>query len=85
MSGHKVSSEWSHHSSLFTLNIDDKIYRCPVSTEALYMLCRDQDASIDQLEAYLQLKLKVQKALERRLACGLTDMPALLEPSDFMR
>ena len=85
MSERKLTGERLRRSSLFTLNIDDKIYHCPVSTEALYMLCRNQDSSIDQLEAYLQLKLKVQKAIERRLASGLTDMPALLEPSDFMQ
>lgn len=68
--------------TLFTLNIDDKIYRCPVSTEALYMLCRDQDSSVNQLDAYLQLKMRVQQAMERRLASGLTE-PALLEASDF--
>ena len=75
----------SRDCTLFTLNIDDKIYRCPVSAEALYMLCRDQDASVNQVDAYLQLKMKVQRALERRLAGGQADMPALLGPADFMQ
>ena len=71
--------------TLFTLNIDDKIYRCPVSTEALYMLCRDQDCSVDQIDAYFQLKMRVQQAIERRLASGITEIPVLLQPSDFTR
>ena len=71
--------------TLFTLNIDDNIYRCPVTSETLYMLCRDQDCSVDQIDAYLQLKMKVQRVMERRLANGLTEIPALLKPSDFTR
>ncbi len=68
----------------FTLNIDDQIYHCPVSAAALYMLCRDQDNSMDQLDAYLQLKMKVQKTVEKLLVNGDERMPALLEPTHFI-
>lgn len=70
-------------STTFTLNIDDKIYRCPVSTEAIYMLCRDQDRALSQLDAYLQLKMKVQAIIEIKLEEG--SLPELLDVSDFMR
>ncbi len=73
----------AYNCTLFTLNINDKIYQWPVSTEALYMLCRDQDASLNQLDAYLQLKMKIQRAVERRLARGKVDEPTLLRPADF--
>lgn len=69
-------------STTFTLNIDDRIYRCPVSAEALYMLCRDQDRSLSQLDAYLLLKLRVQAAVEQKLEEG--SVPDLLDVPDFM-
>ncbi len=68
----------------FTLNIDDRIYRCPVSDAALYMLCRDQDSSVNQVEAYFQLKLKVQATVEKMLVQGDQPMPAVLEPTHFI-
>ena len=68
----------------FTLNIDDRIYRCPVSDAALYMLCRDQDNSVNQVEAYFQLKLKVQATVEKILVEGDQQMPAVLEPTHFI-
>lgn len=70
-------------STTFTLNIDDRIYHCPVSAEALYMLCREQDSSLSQLDAYLELKLKVQATVEQKLEQG--GMPTLLDVPDFMR
>ncbi len=70
-------------STTFTLNIDDKIYRCPVSTEAIYMLCRDQDRALSQLDAYLLLKMKVQAIIEMKLEKG--SLPELLDVSDFTR
>ncbi len=70
-------------STTFTLNIGDKIYRCPVSTEAIYMLCRDQDCALSQLDAYLLLKMKVQAIIEMKLEEG--GLPELLDVKDFMR
>ncbi len=67
----------------FTLNIDDRIYHCPVSDAALYMLCRGQDNSVNQVEAYLQLKLKVQATVEKLLGQGDQRIPAVLEPTHF--
>ncbi len=67
----------------FTLNIDDRIYQCPVSDAALYMLCRDQDNSMNQIDAYLQLKEKVQTTFEKLLVDGDDRMPAVLEPTHF--
>lgn len=84
MTDARVIAATERDCTLFTLNIDDKIYRLPVSVEALYMLCRDQDASVSQLDAYLRLKMKVQQAVERRLANGDAELPALLGPADFM-
>jgi hypothetical protein len=49
--------------TVFTINVADKIYRCPVSPEALYMLCRDQDAGLSQVDAYVQLKMNVSTSL----------------------
>lgn len=69
--------------TLFTLNIDDKIYRCPVSSEALYMLCRDQDRRLSRIDAYLELKLKVQATVEQKLEEG--SVPTLLDVGDFLR
>ncbi len=68
----------------FTLNIDDRIYHCPVSAAALYMLCRDQDNSLNQIDAYLQLKLKVQATVEKLLMHGTARMPDVLEPTHFI-
>lgn len=70
-------------STLFTVNIHDKIYRCPVSAEALYMLCRDQDRALSRIDAYLDLKLKVQATVEQQLGEGR--VPALLDVGDFLR
>ena len=69
--------------TLFTLNIDDKIYRCPVSAEALYMLCRDQSRSLSRIDAYLDLKQKVQARVEQKLGEGR--VPELLDVGDFIR
>ena len=69
--------------TLFTLNIGDRIYRCCVSEAALYMLCRDQDNSMHQLDAYLRLKSKVQRRVEQLLACGSETLPEVLESSHF--
>lgn len=69
--------------TVFTVNIDDKIYRCPVSAEALYMLCRGQDTQLDQVDAYLQLKMKVQLAVERLLEDGNKEMPQPLTLEHF--
>lgn len=69
--------------TLFTLNIDDKIYRCPVSAEALYTLCRDQSRALSRIDAYLDLKLKVQAMVEQKLVEG--GMPELLDVGDFQR
>ncbi len=68
--------------TLFTLNIDDKIYRCPVSAEALYMLCRDQSRSMSRIDAYLDLKQKVQARVEQKLGEGR--VPELLDVRDFL-
>jgi hypothetical protein len=68
----------------FTLNIEDRIYRCPVSDAALYMLCRNQDSSLDQVDAYLQLKWKVQLVVENLLAEGEHCIPEVLEPDHFL-
>lgn len=69
--------------TVFTLNIDDKIYHCPVSTEALYRLCRDQDSSVSQLDAYIALKMRVSDAVEKRLARGDHPASGMLEFADF--
>lgn len=68
---------------LFTLNIDDRIYRCRVSDAALYLLCRDQDNSMNQLDAYLELKGKVQAKVEQMLVRGKQALPEVLEPVHF--
>ena len=56
--------------TVFTVNVADKIYRCPISPAALYMLCRGQDAEISQVDAYLQLKMKVERVVEHLLKAG---------------
>ena len=71
-------------STTFTLNIDDQIYRCPVSDAALYMLCRDQDNSMNQVDAYLQLKMKVQHTVEKLLVHGDARLPEVLEPTHLI-
>ena len=44
------------------------------------MLCRGQDAEISQVDAYLQLKMKVQRVVEHLLKAGLSKMPAAITP-----
>ncbi len=68
----------------FTLNIDDRIYQCPVSDAALYMLCRDQDNSMNQIDAYMQLKAKVQTTFEKLLVDGDEKIPEVLERTHFL-
>lgn len=73
--------------TVFTINVADKIYRCPVSREALYMLCRSQDVGLSQVDAYFQLKMNVQRVVEHLLKAGLSEMPAPLTPyhvNDFL-
>lgn len=65
----------------FTLNIEDKIYHCPVSAEALYTLCRDQSRSMSRIDPYLDLKMKVQSTVVQKLEEG--SVPELLEVADF--
>ncbi len=69
--------------TLFTMNIDDKIYRCPVSAEALYMLSRDQSRALSRIDAYLALKMRVQATVEKKLGEGR--VPELLDVEDFQR
>ena len=66
--------------TVFTVNVADKIYRCPISAAALYMLCRGQDAELSQVDAYLQLKMKVERVVEHLLKAGLSKMPAAITP-----
>ena len=66
----------------FTLNIEDKIYRCPVSVEALYALCREQDRSLSRIDAYLDLKMKVHATVAQKLEEG--GVPEVLEVEDFL-
>lgn len=66
----------------FTLNIEDKIYRCPVSVEALYALCREQDRSLSRIDAYLDLKMKVHATVAQKLEEGA--VPEVLEVEDFL-
>jgi hypothetical protein len=70
--------------TVFTVNVHDRVYRCPVSAEALYVLCRGQDTTLDQIDAYLLLKLKVQMAVERLLEDGSIDIPGTLTPEHFL-
>jgi hypothetical protein len=73
--------------TVFTVNVAAKIYRCPISPAALYMLCRGQDAEISQVDAYLQLKMKVERVVEHLLKSGLSKMPAVITPhhvNDFL-
>ena len=69
--------------TVFTVRVEHNVYRAPVSAEALYMLCRDHDPSLDRLDAYLLLKQKVQTAVER-IVGDRQDVPGLLEPAHFM-
>ena len=69
--------------TMFTLNIDDKIYRCPVSAEALYMLCSNQNRALSRIDAYLELKLRVQATVLQKLGKG--GVPALLDVGDFLQ
>ena len=70
--------------TVFTVNIKDQVYRCPVSSEALYMLCRGQDTSVSQVDAYLLLKKKVAHTVERMVHEKEGEVPRLLEPGHFM-
>jgi hypothetical protein len=45
------------------------------------MLCRDQDRALSRIDAYLDLKLKVQATVAQKLAQG--SVPDLLDVEDF--
>ena len=70
-------------SSVFALTIDEQLKNYAVSTEALYILCKHQDTSICQIDAYVQLKKRVQDAVERKLERNINAPITPLESSDF--
>ena len=74
----------SCESSVFALAIDEELQNYTVSTEALYMLCKHQDTSINQIDAYFQLKKRVHDAVERRLARNTKAPNTPLESCDFV-
>lgn len=69
--------------TVFTVNIDGAVFRCPVSPAALYMLASATATQPDQIAAYLALKAGVQDAVARLLGQGL-DLPAVFEPEHFL-
>ena len=71
-------------SSVFALTIGEQLQNYAVSTEALYMLCKHQDTSVNQIDAYFQLKKTVQDAVERRIARNKKAPSTPLESTDFM-
>ena len=49
--------------------------------EALYTLCRGQDRSLSRIDAYLDLKMKVQATVAQKLEEG--GVPEVLDVEDF--
>ena len=65
--------------SQFSLTIDERIYQCKISTEALYMLCHDQDPDQDQLSAYINLKNTLCERVNYFIRNGLS-IPDVIKP-----
>jgi hypothetical protein len=72
----------SSEATVFTVRVEGKTYRCPVSQEAIYELCRRQDPTFDRIDSYLALKAKISRAAERILKTGTGALP-VLQPEHF--
>lgn len=70
--------------TIFTVRVEGRTYRCPVSQQALYELCKSQDPQADRIDAYLELKSKVSSAVERLVKDERVAFPAVLEPDHFL-
>lgn len=68
---------------IFTVRVNNKTYRCPVAQEALCLLCKPDTAVRDQIDAYLVVKAKIQKAVEHLLNGGVAQLPPVLQPEHF--
>jgi hypothetical protein len=67
---------------VFTVRVEGKTYRCPVSQEAMYELCRRQDPRFNRVESYLALKARIVSAAARVLKNGDGALP-VLRPEHF--
>jgi hypothetical protein len=72
----------SFGTTVFTVRVGSKTYRCPVSQAAMYELCRTQDPRFDRIDAYLALKAKISRAVTRLIEGGSSE-PPLLQPEHF--
>jgi hypothetical protein len=72
----------STEATLFTVRVDGKTYRCPVSQAAIYELCKMQDPRFDRIDSYLELKAKISSAAERLVKSGNVALP-VLQPEHF--
>jgi hypothetical protein len=72
----------SDEATVFTIRVEGKTYRCPVSKEAIYELCRVQDPRFNRIESYLALKAKISRAAERIIKNGGSALP-VLQPEHF--
>jgi hypothetical protein len=74
----------AYDSTIFTVRVEGKTYTCPVSREALYELCKSQDARHDRIDSYLDLKSKIYRVVERLVKEDSTVLPAVLEAKHFL-
>lgn len=70
---------------MFQVTIGGHRYACPVSREALYDLCKTQDPQQDRIDAYLDLKSKIHKAVRRLVRDDATIPPEILEARHFLQ
>jgi hypothetical protein len=72
----------SFGTTVFTVRVGSKTYRCPVSQAAMYELCKGQDPGYDRIDSYLELKAKISRVVERLIKSG-SSAPPLLQPEHF--
>jgi hypothetical protein len=70
--------------TIFTVRVDGKTYRCPVSRAAMYELCKSQNPACERIDSYLELKSKIYKAVERLVKDGGVMPTVMLQPRHFI-
>jgi len=73
----------ANSSAVFTVNVEGKIYKCPVSRAALFELRKTQDPTHNRIDLYLELKAKIQLAVTRLIGDGRPALPEVLELEHF--
>ena len=79
----EIHTRVANSNAVFTVNIEGKTYKCPVSRAALSELRKSQNPTHDRIDLYLDLKAKIHQAVERLIGDGRPPLPAVLELEHF--